>query len=69
MLKIGDTIETIGNYAVCRHGARNWAVAKDAEIICVTLYKKGAREVAGRLATLEYMRDLLAEKLSHFQPI
>ena len=34
-----------------RYGERNWAVKVGADLICVTVYKKGAMRVARELAT------------------
>ena len=38
-------------FTVARYGARYWAVlAPTGELVCVTLYRKGAAEVARRLS-------------------
>jgi hypothetical protein len=39
-------------FTVSRYGARYWAVYEEGELLCVTLYKKGAVAVAKRLAEL-----------------
>jgi len=36
---------------VDKYGARNWGVYVGAELICVTVYKKGAMRVMRELAT------------------
>jgi len=41
-------------YSVGRYGARHWAVYDtEDELVCVTVYRKGAYEVAHRLAGAE----------------
>jgi len=37
---------------VRRYGSRNWAVYEDGELLCVTVYKKGAVAVAQRIEEL-----------------
>jgi hypothetical protein len=34
---------------VGRYGSRNWAVYEDGDLLCVTVYKKGAVAVAERI--------------------
>lgn len=36
-------------FEIERHGRRNWAVYEDGALLCVTLYKKGARAVIARI--------------------
>jgi hypothetical protein len=38
-----------GIVTVERYGSRNWAVYEDGELLCVTLYKRGAKAVAERI--------------------
>ena len=35
----------VGMYFIKRYGKRNWAVYSADELVCVTLYKKGAKRV------------------------
>ncbi|MFT4548840.1 MAG: hypothetical protein ACI8XO_002668 [Verrucomicrobiales bacterium] len=42
---------TIG-IVVRPYGSRNWAVYEDGELLCVTVYKKGAVAVAKRIGVL-----------------
>jgi len=37
---------------VARYGSRNWAVYIGEELLCVTLYKRGAASVARKLEEL-----------------
>ncbi len=42
------------NQAIKKYGRRYWAVYDDrGELVCVTVYKKGAREVARLLAVVK----------------
>ena len=41
----------VAMFTVARYGRRYWAVlAPTGELVCVTLYRKGAEEVARRLS-------------------
>ncbi len=40
------------NITIERYGARNWAVYVGEELLCVTVYLKGAQAVANALANL-----------------
>ena len=41
----------VAMYRVIKYGRRYWAVlAPTGELVCVTLYRKGAEEVARRLS-------------------
>jgi len=42
---------------VCRYGSRYWAVCQGAELIAVTLYKKGALRVAQLLTTTQTVAE------------
>ena len=43
-----------------RKYGRNWAVYDDdAELVCVTVYKKGAIEVVRRLDAVEKVREVI----------
>lgn len=37
---------------VARYGARNWAVYVGEELLCVTVYRKGARSVQNAILNL-----------------
>lgn len=46
-----------------KHGDKYWAVYdKENELICITVYKKGAEEVIRRLATKGFKEKMEAEK-------
>jgi hypothetical protein len=42
----------MGKYEVQRYGARFFSVWLGAQLVCVTVYKRGAEEVAARLNAL-----------------
>lgn len=37
---------------ISKYGTRNWAVYWNGELLCVTLYKRGAKAVADAMLTL-----------------
>lgn len=40
-------------YRIEKYGSRHWAVFDKSDLVCVTVYLKGAREVLRRLQQLE----------------
>ena len=47
-------------YTICKYGSRYFAVYDGDELVCVTLYRKGAVEVKRRLEAAELKREVAA---------
>ena len=45
-------------YTIRHYRYRFWAVYRDRELVCVTVYKRGAAEVARRLNALPATRNV-----------
>lgn len=60
----GTRPELAARYGVRRYGLRYWAVYEVAgDLVCVTLYRKGAAEVVRRLTQEAAMQQLNTDEL------
>ncbi len=57
----------MGNYWIDKYTERFFAVYSDNELIAVTVYKKGAREIKERLEKLEAEIENLQAQLELYQ--